>query len=682
MRKTISIILLVFWLVGCAPRPPTGPIVRDAPTLPTVTPAAMDTSFYAELEPISPANVAQLELLDRWGRGFVSDLDISPDGTLLVVSTSTGLYAYDTHAWQERAFTDNFIDDWIPMSYGQKPVAVAFSPNGKYLAIAGDLYGQIGIWNLQKDRTESVFYNLMSDYSITHVAFSQDSQQVIVTSNGFSDLCEGYGGVFQLYDVQRGDMLYYQHFCDEALAYSFRVVSDGRVFFTGYDPSMSDPALVTRIVEASTGSVLETILDDPYDSYGTLVDVSADGSVVAVQTCRNGKSLTDLINFKTSGLINSIEGDVLFMPETDYFLAKDWKSRAPWELKDYDDRTICTYVDDGVRLLLDTLSRSHFIVRGDYLATWSSWNQEIQIWNTTDCRLIHRIPFFSAESRPEFSPDGKTIATNYVHLWDTGSGRVRFSVFNEGKVYPRPLAFDPTGTQVVVGTGEDPYKLMFFDTRTGGCLQVQEGYGSYLYEIVMSPDGSRMATLDSGGLYLWDTGQAIMDFAPDLFGGTNFTDIAFSPDGSELIVALRDPGVGGEIAFLDVASGGILSEIELSDYTDVVFSPDWEHFATSCGSGRIKLWDLAKGIVLHNLVGHQLLEAESSYLSDLTFSPDGSILASVKGGRVRLWDVQTGALLAEMAPRFDVHSLAFSPDGRTIATTGRDGTIRIWGVRP
>jgi hypothetical protein len=127
VRRNISIILLVFWLVGCAPRAPTGPIVRDAPTLPTVTPAALDASFYAGLESISPANVARLELLDRWGRGFVSDLDISPDGTLLIVSTSAGLYAYDTHTWQERAFSHNFVTSSPRYESGELPTTSALT---------------------------------------------------------------------------------------------------------------------------------------------------------------------------------------------------------------------------------------------------------------------------------------------------------------------------------------------------------------------------------------------------------------------------------------------------------------------------------------------------------------------------------------------------------------------------
>ncbi|WP_233258642.1 WD40 repeat domain-containing protein [[Phormidium] sp. ETS-05] len=91
----------------------------------------------------------------------------------------------------------------------------------------------------------------------------------------------------------------------------------------------------------------------------------------------------------------------------------------------------------------------------------------------------------------------------------------------------------------------------------------------------------------------------------------------------------------------------------------------------------IYLWDLTTGRFLYQITG------PANSVHSISFSPDGKTLASGSSDyTVRLWDVATGRELRQLTGHTGyVYSVSFSPDGQTLASGGGDGVVRLWRVR-
>jgi WD40 repeat protein len=204
-------------------------------------------------------------------------------------------------------------------------------------------------------------------------------------------------------------------------------------------------------------------------------------------------------------------------------------------------------------------------------------------------------------------------------------------------------------------------------------------------QLAWSPDGSMLAAgLDTGRIELLHplNGQVLRS----LIGHSGrVTSLEFSPDGTLLASGSRD----GTTRLWDVNRGKELYRMLGVDDTgwgcggepSVAFSPDGKLLAFSGPHGQVKLWDIANHTELHPLGEYSNLFAFGS-VAGVAFSPDGKILASgyTRTGfcsgelpdQIILWEPTTGQILStqkffggEIFP--NVRSLAFSPDGKTLA---------------
>ncbi|MGW3347993.1 protein kinase domain-containing protein [Nonomuraea rubra] len=255
-----------------------------------------------------------------------------------------------------------------------------------------------------------------------------------------------------------------------------------------------------------------------------------------------------------------------------------------------------------------------------------------------------------------FSGNGRVAAKevgNAIELTDTEERRKLGRIAAAGD-----LAFDAGGRLLAVAG--DPVTVW----EVAGGRQVSAiDAGGDVPAVALSPDGGTLATARGTLLETWEvrTGRRIKAYA-----GAGDLALAFSPDGSTLAAGPN---------LLDLPTGRI-TPLDLTDGaapTALAFSPDGGRLAIALDAGRVLLWDV------HEREPIGTIETGSAPVDELRFSPGGDLLA-VDAGRTSLWD--TAALREVGQVGSWASGLAFSQDGRRLRGVTLDGTVREVAVDP
>ena len=277
-----------------------------------------------------------------------------------------------------------------------------------------------------------------------------------------------------------------------------------------------------------------------------------------------------------------------------------------------------------------------------------------------------------------FSPDGGRIASASrdmtVRLWEVATGEHIATL--EGHTGPvRSLAFSPDGD--TVATGSSDYTVMLWDAYTGKHKKTLKGHSDWVSSIAYSPDGKTIAT-GSGDktTRLWDAHTG--EHKTTLKGHSDTVDIiALSPDGKTIATGSEKKSVW----LWDIQTAKHI--ITLNGHTDtvktVLYSSDGDTIATGSSDMTACLWDAKTGKQLHKTI---LGDQKKTLVLSIAFSPDGKTIATLKDRTVQLWDVHTGQQKDVITghKRVGLEGIAFSPDGKMIAFGDNDLKAQVWDV--
>jgi WD40 repeat protein len=287
---------------------------------------------------------------------------------------------------------------------------------------------------------------------------------------------------------------------------------------------------------------------------------------------------------------------------------------------------------------------------GKLLAT-ASYDGTVKVWDAETGRPLATLEGHEGKVRHvAFAPDGKRLATagedRTARVWDVAKGRELQKVAHTDPV--RAVAFTPDGKTLIAGggyhkaeEGDSRGELRLWDVATGkerGPLSRVPPQG--VHELILSADGKVLVTGSGNTFTVWDwDGKAgLKERHSDQAEESHFVyGLALSPDGATLAVTWD-----AKVYLYETATGKRRAALEKSDgvcWHTLVYSPD----------GRT----VVASIVLQEEDGDWVVQRWSL---------------------LREWDTTTGKARESAFVEGAVASLAFSPDGKSLAVGGRGGT--------
>jgi WD40 repeat protein/tetratricopeptide (TPR) repeat protein len=365
----------------------------------------------------------------------------------------------------------------------------------------------------------------------------------------------------------------------------------------------------------------------------------------------------------------------------------------------------------------------------------------VRIWDSASGKVTHELSEKFQPLWLEFSPDARLIvsvgwypftSTNTVKLWDAATGKEtqELARYAAGR-RPGVATFSPDGQWLAVALEVPPANraaVTLWDARARPLKRVRplNVVTRTPVHLAFSPESRRLAYVGLsarsaqsnsglGELKIWQTDTAeVLVSVEDLPFAPNNGSVAFSPDGKQLALAASDRGVhlldaqtGKERTALradgdspvglayrpdgkllaSTGSDGIVQLWDPLSYKNVrtvraepvpsamAFSPDGRRLMTCSFLNRVAVWDPQTG-------QDPLTLPVNGSLNKLAVSPDGGRLACVSQGQdpaLTIWDPATGQrLLTLHGHTYRPMGVAFSPDGRLLATNGHDGRMILW----
>ena len=397
-----------------------------------------------------------------------------------------------------------------------------------------------------------------------------------------------------------------------------------------------------------------------------------DGRLLAVFATSGGIILDDEDGEETADWLSDVHG---LTTSRDRSLLVTWTSQGTVDVRRSDTLERLSRVEFGDHVAAAALSEDHA-----QLAVGGRWGA-VRVWNLSDGTIVREFATPGEQSTVQalaFSPDGTHLAVGQVDrrifeydLLDAAS-EPEVLLGHEEAVSHVDYAADGRSLRSTSWDGTVREWGLTPELRTD-LVHDLAGHEGAVLDAAFAPDGTTLATAGrDGSVQLWDAGQRrrlrVLHGPAD-----GVYEVAFSPDGLTVAAACGD----GAVRLWNVADGTLTNVLRDGDKAaavwTVAFSADGRLVAASGQDGVVRIWNVADGVQQARWVAH------AERVLSLVFHPRSSRLAtSCRDGRVRIWKAD-GTLLSDLAGHTsDVFSVIFDESGDLLISGSRDQSVRVW----
>lgn len=591
----------------------------------------------------------------RFEKGGISDVAVSPDENLIAIASRLGAWLYDVHtkdfvslmAVEDTGLLSKVVfspdgtrivtGDWdgkitlwdlktatALATYTHKGYinSITFSPNGKFIA-TGSRDATATLWDVE---TGTACFTITHQDSVSSTTFSPDGTLLATSSS------DATATLWHI-DTEEIRWTFTHEKHEESVTFDPEYVETfnrGGIGYIDFSPDGKYVATVgqrmdycTALWEVETGEQLWCVTHEkPID---------------AVAFSPDGTSMATYYEDDTVSVLRVADG--ILIPHTIH--AEKWRRIKRHLSIDHDE--------DGWS------RRVRFSPDGKHLAELKMGANSITLWDINTGKKIKELDEVRGRARTlVFSPEGDCLGLSCtpdpeydtVESWDDEK---RASFTHSGFV--NTVAMAPDGMCLATGGADKTVKLWHVETQE--CFQTLSGHIGGIVSLAFSPDGTllvsaggenwEMQTHADGTTYIFSVGDNLVGRTAKVWevatgkniatleGSGVVRGIAFSPDGKHLAT-----GTFETVTLWDTKTWHPIATLDTVNFESLAFSPDGSRLLIggTWPEQRIQVWDIETRELIVELSGHK------SDVESLAFSPDSRLLASGGfDGVIYLWDM-------------------------------------------